>query len=568
MKKHPTSARIDIDLARRFGRPLSKERLSVYNSGLVPIERYRRDARFFAETGAESLRIDLGWGAEWMPWKNQPVTFDSDGAVQYHFEETDELVDLLASTHTRPYWSYCYVPIAARPQDGDWRTMGASDQIWVDMVAAYVAHSRERGAAVGYHEVYNEPDLRDERTGEPVFYSGDLEDYLELYRAASRAIQRADPDALIGGPALAFPLVNGLWLDRFLEMVRSEGLPLDFLSFHHYGTFSVEGSLDVVDKALVGFDLPYLETHLNEYNSFPIDYPEGGTQDTHLLASAFAADIPRLLDRSDLTKTSWAQFLDSGQGNFSGMVTINGVPKPIYEVYEFYQRMPLARRAVTVTGPAGVGAIASSHESGSAILAWNRHFDPLDVQLVLGGLDAGEVTVRTIGAEGTHTAVIPVVDGSVSVVIPTAGVALIEAGEIGRPPLERVVSRALRRRTAGEAQGWVDVDEASATLQFGVEASEATLVCGAEYANGVATGEWEWSIHDEFGTPREGTLVLRESSASGVTETQFGSPLPSTFDWTGLLPHRDAQAGQVRVMVALVGCAPGTFATVAPGASR
>jgi xylan 1,4-beta-xylosidase len=563
MKKHPSTARVDIDLQRRSGRPLSKERLSVYNSGLVPIERYRRDAHFFDESGAESLRIDLGWGAEWMPWKQQPVTIAADGTVEYHFEETDELVDLLADTNTRPYWSYCYVPIAARPTGGDWRTIGESDAVWVDMVAAYVAHARERGSAIGYHEVYNEPDLRDERTAEPVFYSGDLDDYLALYRDTSRAIRAADPWAVVGGPALAFPLANGQWLDRFLELVVREGLPLDFLSFHHYGTFSVEGSLDVVDRALESYDLPYLETHLNEYNSFPIDYPEGGTQDTHLLAAAFAADIPRLLDRPGLTKTSWAQFLDSGEGNFSGMVRIGGSPKPLYEVYEFYQRMPLARRSVSIDGPDGLGALASSDESGAAVLAWNRHFADLEVEFVLDGYAHSEVRIRTIGAGGTTESVHEVVVGRVSLTIPTAGVALIEGGDLGRPPRERIVERALRRRTAS-AGDWVDVDEASGTLQFGVESADAVLVCGADFAEGATPSGWEWAIRDALGGKRPGALAVREIDSSGVRDSMFGDAAAPAVEWNALAPSAPARDGRVRVLAALIGSEPGTFAMLRP----
>src|SRR5690606_17632670 len=114
---------------------------------------------------------------------------------------------------TRPYWSYCYVPRAARDQGGDWRTMGEDDSVWVQTVEAYVAGLRERGVTIGYHEVYNEPDLRDERTAEPTFFTGDLADYLDLYRATATAIRGTDPAARVGGPALAVTAVHADWLD-------------------------------------------------------------------------------------------------------------------------------------------------------------------------------------------------------------------------------------------------------------------------------------------------------------------------------------------------------------------
>ncbi len=111
-----------------------------------------------------------------------------------------------------------------------------------DLASAVVKGARERGVSVGYHEVYNEPDLRDERTGEAVFYSGDLADYLAVYRAAAPAIAQADPDSPVGGPALALVYPDEHWIPAFLETVLAEQLPLDFFSFHHYGTYTLSAA--------------------------------------------------------------------------------------------------------------------------------------------------------------------------------------------------------------------------------------------------------------------------------------------------------------------------------------
>ena len=53
------------------------------------------------------------------------------------------------------------------------------------------------GNPVGYQEVGNEPDNRD-------FFIGGRDAYLNLYRLGSKAIRDGDPDAVVGGPALAF----------------------------------------------------------------------------------------------------------------------------------------------------------------------------------------------------------------------------------------------------------------------------------------------------------------------------------------------------------------------------
>src|SRR5688572_25221610 len=110
MKLPRTDARVGIRTAVSHGVPLSKERIAIYNSGLVPIERYERDRELIARVGAESLRIDLGWGAEWIPRQREVVRREPDGALAFDFGETDEIARVLSATGTRPYWSYCYVP--------------------------------------------------------------------------------------------------------------------------------------------------------------------------------------------------------------------------------------------------------------------------------------------------------------------------------------------------------------------------------------------------------------------------------------------------------------------------
>jgi xylan 1,4-beta-xylosidase len=236
--------------------------------------------------------------------------------------------------------------------------MDLNDAGWVDVVREYVSRAATRGAAAGYHEIYNEPDIRDGKSGDPIFYAGGLEDYIDLYRATATTIREVDPHARIGGPALGLTQLNAHWLRALLEVAESEDLPMDFLSFHHYDFQTLSGSVEAVLAVLAEFQgFPELELHLNEYNTFPVDYPRGGPQDEVWMASSFAAEIPRLLEYP-LARTHWAQFLDSGNENFSGMVDIDGRPKHVFWVYEFYQSMPLDRRAVVVDGPPGVGAIA------------------------------------------------------------------------------------------------------------------------------------------------------------------------------------------------------------------
>ncbi len=577
MRPIPSRAAIRIDPAHAADFPLSKERIAVYNSGLVPIERYRRDAARIAATAPESLRIDLGWGAEWMPWTRDVVDVGTDGQLSFDFRETDDIARLLTDAGTRPYWSYCYVPEAARPVGGDWRTMAADDSIWVRTVRAYVDGMRERKVSVGYHEVYNEPDLRDERTGEATFYTGGLDDYLDLYRATATAIRAADPTARVGGPALAVTAAHADWLEAFCRMVVDERLPLDFLSFHHYGHFGLESTLRIVrDTVARHRELRDVELHLNEYNAFSIDYPRYGLQDTHLLAATFAAELPRLLAQRDLTRTHWAQYLDSGEGNFSGMVDIDGRPKPIFAVYDFYQRMPIDRIRCVVDGPPGVGALASTGGSATAALVWNRHFGSVEVDLeLLGSVGAGSIgtarrdpesvtsglTVVLIDADGVgEPSALPCSNGRARLSLPPGGVALIRAGELPARPTAR---RSWGVPVAAEASGWSDLDEATTTFRFGTDGA-GWVTHGADLLNGEAIEDWRVFARTPEGEPVPAEVVIRVEEGETVNARAIAGS-PTSFDLE--LPDRPRPSGSLRVFVS-VNAPAGCLVTVSPDDGR
>ena len=534
MKPVIDRARIRIDFSRLADYPISHDRIALFNSGLVTADTYRRDSGFFADTHPEHLRIDLGWGAEWMPWKNEVMTV-TDGEPVYDFEETDEIARILNSLDVRPYWSYSYVPVAARRPGSDWRTMDDSDGRWVDLVHAYVAGARDRGVAIAYHEVYNEPDLRDERTGEPVFYAGGLEDYLELYRQTAVAIRAADPSARVGGPALASVAANSNWLSAFLEMVTAEDLPLDFLSFHHYGTYGLRPAVDNVLALLEAYpQFAHVELHLNEYNSYTVDYPQGGLQDGFLLASAFAQDVEYLLSVPRVTRVSWAQFLDSGNGNYSGMITIDGAEKPLYRAYEFLQRMPCDRAPVDVDGPDGVGALASTDGVTSSAIVYNRSSRDVTVSLAIGGTSAARTVAvidstnagdQQVGLEGDE------------IVLERGATALVTFGPA--PVVEPGRRMARTSYDFSSPHGWADTDESTSIVRLGTGEGSSRVRVGLDLPAGPIP-DFATTVTQADGSPAEGEVTIESVQSSDGTT----------------------------VWVTLEGASPHTFATARPVEAR
>ncbi len=376
MKVCPSiTARIDFE--KRSDPPLFKSKFDIFNSGIVPPEHYRRDQEFFRRSHPNTLRFDIGWGSDWMEWSKNMVSGTASN-LQVDFHDLDELVDAIFETGCKPYFSYCYTPGPLQPMPGEWKRTPKDMEAWARLLACFVEHYHKRlGTGNVIHEVYNEPDNQD-------FFLDRMKDYFEMYRSGVLAIRKQDPDAFVGGPALAFSLS---WVELFLKFVLANHLPLDFFSFHFYGK---KGYGDLTLPALVAKireianrypETQELELHLNEFNSYEIDYPKGGRQDHYAAAADMLEDFVYLLSETDLTKVHWAQFLDSGKENYSGMISIEGHPKAVFNGYEIYARLPTERREVIYSDDGIVNGLAGNDGRRAGAVLWNKSTDPVGISI-------------------------------------------------------------------------------------------------------------------------------------------------------------------------------------------
>ncbi len=97
---------------------------------------------------------------------------------------------------------------------------------WSDF--CFRAASRYRDD-ITYWEIWNEPNL-------PGFWAGSRTGFIEkILEPAARAIRTANPDARVGGPALAHHTSKGRdWHGWLLDVLRAAGGELDFLTHHVY----------------------------------------------------------------------------------------------------------------------------------------------------------------------------------------------------------------------------------------------------------------------------------------------------------------------------------------------
>lgn len=397
--KTPAPLTIVADFAVPVDNPLAKTKFGVYNSGVVPLAHYERDAPLLDEVRPDSLRVDLAWGARWAGWKTPPVS-GTAGQPIYDFREMDRIAALLNGRNVSPFWSYCYVPSPVQNQPNDYRSVPTDMGVWGQILGDFVRHARQGGPlqTVGHHEVYNEPDNGD-------FLRGSESDYLAMYDAGARSLRAADPDGEIGGPALAF---TDAWIGPFLDRVIERRLPLDFFSFHFYPGVpyhapDIAGVLGLVREQLQSRpELATTEAALDEYNAYPIDYPVGGRQDHFPLASALLHNYKFFLSQPWLTSVHWAQFMDTGGGNWSGMVSLDGHRKAVFNAYAIYARMPVDRRQVVVNGPDGLEAMASADTHRASLVFWNRTGQEQAARTLLHHLPLTRGHLRVFRIDAAH----------------------------------------------------------------------------------------------------------------------------------------------------------------------
>ena len=150
---------------------------------------------------------------------------------RYHFETLDRSVDTILRTGAKPLMCICFKPRVLFPVVNHDIVEPNDYGQWEELIFQLVRHYRQRGAGIRYWEVANEPDIG-ESGGCPYRFKPDS--YCRYYQHTVAAILRADPNALVGGPALAgwrSPILPAL-----LDFASKDKVPLHFVSWHIYSS--------------------------------------------------------------------------------------------------------------------------------------------------------------------------------------------------------------------------------------------------------------------------------------------------------------------------------------------
>ena len=182
---------------------------------------------------------------------------------RYHFETLDRSVNMILATGAKPLMCLCFKPRVLFPEVNQDMVEPQDYNAWEELIFNLVRHYQERGAGIRYWEVANEPDIGEDG-GCP--YRFQPESYVRYYRRTAAAILRADPEARVGGPALAN--VRSPLFPALLASATTNATPLHFVSWHSYSSDpkAVRGTIDYAQELLQRHPSLKPETFLDEWN--------------------------------------------------------------------------------------------------------------------------------------------------------------------------------------------------------------------------------------------------------------------------------------------------------------
>lgn len=375
--------RITADFSKWEEYPLVKK-IGVYETPLTNENWLQRDLPKLAELQSRAYRFEFAWGKESTLYGTSTTITGTKNKPVYNFAKADLMFDKVAQ-HTEAFvFAHGYTPNILQPNSGDlrWQRPPTDYNVWQEVNKNVAAHWKEKGYSNRYIEVWNEPDLPGG------FFSGTLDDYLQVYKYCAKGANEGDADAKIGGPAIAY-MTN--WHSALTNFAKNEKLPLNFLSGHAYGE-SYTWELDAMRSALNDYGDKQAEMLLTEYSPYESkDYAANGPVERAEAAMTFFNALPTMLEYTDLTYVTWAQFIDpeafgSGKAYSDwdklGLIDGNyGYRKALFNAFKLYGEMPVDRNKIS--GSSAIPGMASSDDSHVAAVLWNTSTSEKSIKLTL-----------------------------------------------------------------------------------------------------------------------------------------------------------------------------------------
>ena len=285
--------------------------------------------------------------------------------VEYNWTYLDFVMDSYLELNIRPFIELGFMPdsLASGTQTVFyWKgnvTPPKDYSKWADLVKATLTHLIKRygreEVVTWPVEVWNEPNLKG------FWKDSDMKEYFILYDVSSRAVKEIDERFKVGGPAVCGG-TDKEWIKGFLEFVKENKCPIDFVSRHHYTTElpAPDGhygypklhpkekcfeQLDSTRGIVDSFEeFRNMDINVTEYNTSYI--PNAPVHDTNLNAAYIASMLSTFGDNhksysywtfGDIFEEHGVPFTPF-HGGF-GLVANGMIPKPTFWTFAFYRKL-------------------------------------------------------------------------------------------------------------------------------------------------------------------------------------------------------------------------------------
>ena len=271
------------------------------------------------------------------------------------------IFDFLLSINVRPIFEVSFTPseLASNPNDSlmHYRANASPAKnltVWTQFIHDLVQDLVDRYGIdeirLWRFEFYNEPNCN--------FFHGTKQEWYDMYNATAIGIKSVDSLIQVGGPATC---ATG-WIEEFLNYTSSLNVPADMVTSHLYPTDDVaaktrDGFSNQVRQAALNvskYGLSYVHTEFNA--GLGMDTPING--DRPYTAAMVLHNHLALQGISNLdTLSFWSYsdlFEEGGMDsqpwhNGYGIMTVNGIPKPVYRMFEMLKALPSEAVPISIT---------------------------------------------------------------------------------------------------------------------------------------------------------------------------------------------------------------------------
>lgn len=370
------SAALTVDVSHSMG-PIDLTRYALGQGGLSDQPMFDSEADQVRQLHPQTIRLFVQEYFNLYPARGK-----------YHWTTLDKSIETILATGAKPLMCLCFKPKVLFPKLYDKIVQPNSYPEWEQLIEHLVRHCNvEKKYGIQYWEVGNEVDIG-ESGGSPYKFTPD--EYTQFYKHTADAILRADPQARVGGPALAnYHSPIGTALINFCGQGKA---PLSFFSWHIYNSHpdvyvksirmfknelaryprlnQVEMVIDEWNMSLSNPDLnPYFQPAflLQTTDDF---LKEGLSRSAYYHIRDYYVDPKLFAPSMSPQGTEFMAHWWNTMPQYDGLFDQQGRVRPAYFAFKLLSLMRGERLQVTGTKP-GIGAIASRSGPWINLVFWS-----------------------------------------------------------------------------------------------------------------------------------------------------------------------------------------------------